>query len=1167
MKFKATEAQNSAIIRDGSILVSAAAGSGKTAVLTERVIRKLTDEENPVPANRLLIVTFTNAAAAEMRGRIEKRLYEEALLHPENEWIARQKYLISSADICTIDSFCIKLVRENFSVLGVSPDFRVSDGSDTAAVAKSVLSGIISPYLENTDEDFLKLLNITNCEFDESHLLDTVSEIFTLSQSEPFPERYLEELAAPYKMPFGEGHPWYQAAVSQINTQIDSCLSDAVKMAEIAAYYDGKNADKCGAYAENTVEITESLKNTAAAGDYNALTEVLRAAKLPTLPRLDKSYSSATEFSNLKADINEKLKKLSETFYQTKEEINADIESIRPAAELLVSLVKRYSDELLEALLGENILTFAFCEQLARKLLCEYTADGIAPTAQARDIIAAYDEVCVDEYQDVNDLQDMLFNIISDSGKHLFTVGDVKQSIYGFRGSNPKNFVRRSKLCEENGNRITLSDNFRSRGGVCRAVNYFFSLLLAGQTGEIVYDDNESLTPAAKFPENGIPAADVLFVDNSDSDYRRLDSEAEAIADYIEQTVRAGTAVRSDENTLRPVKYGDIAILMGTVQNKAATVAAALERRKIPVLYNAETFTDTFEIKLILSLLKVIDNPKSDVELLSVMLSPLFGFTADDVAIIRTKNRSGVLYAAVLAAAEDDERAFKFTERLREFRRSFAVLPLDRAISELYQSTDILNIVSVMPSGDVRRANLLSLCKTAADYAAFHTGGIYGFLKYISSLPEKAFKGAASSEEDGVRIMSMHTSKGLQFPVCILANLSVEINNSDAVSRIIYSKKFGIAFKYFDEETGCDCELLNHSLASYDIRKNNVDERLRLLYVAATRAEDKLCLVCSVDNAERKLVKLSSALSDVPPYIGAEWLSKSTSMCDWVLACMLLSDSAEKLRGIYGISPPVIFETPDILLKTVKGTEKPDNDLLRQQNENGANVLADIPPQNSLNTERMKENFTFSYPYEALKNAQAKISVSTAANSAEAERFAFTASPAFMLEGGLSAAGRGTAMHHIMQYISFENGTETEKEIKRLRESRYITQAEAAAADTDAIRRFFESPVFARIRSSAEVHREMRFLTEMPVGKLGGFEGVPSDTQVLVQGAVDLCFAENDGVTVLDFKTDRVDSLEVLKERYKAQLDIYSAACEKILKKPVKERIIYSFTLSDSISF
>ncbi|MBQ6885207.1 MAG: helicase-exonuclease AddAB subunit AddA [Clostridia bacterium] len=1167
MAFNPTPMQQKAIDTRGNVLVSAAAGSGKTAVLVERVITMLTDKESPVSADRLLIVTFTNAAAAEMRSRIEKRLYEKIQENPDDADLQRQKYLLQNADICTIDSFCIKLVRENFEKCGIEPDFKISDGSQQTETCKRVMSKLIAEYLEEPSNDFYRLLEFAGCEYDEKNLTELINRIYLYSQQLPFPHNFINGLSLPYECGFKKGNVWYDMALDIANKRVALAIKSSQKMLDVSQYIN-KNSDKHIAYAEKVNDMLQKLSDIILLDDWDKINELLNTIAFDRMPSSEKDDENAEIFKNNQKQIKSIISELCGLFYASSKEIEADIKENLSAIKLLQELVTKYGEQLFAAFVEENAFTFYNMEQLALELLCEYKDGKIVIRDEAKKLCERYDEVLVDEFQDVNDLQNTLFYALSNREKNLFVVGDVKQSIYGFRGSNPNNFLDKKNnyvsienADENDSKKIILSDNFRSRKGVCDAVNFFFSCLMAGQCGKVVYNEEEKLNSGGTFAPSDAVTSEILVVDkfDDDSDESLLETEAKKIAEYIISVMNEG-AVISDGMQLRTARYSDFAILLDKVKDKATVIAEILASYGIPVSLGGDSFLESMEISTVMSFLQVIDNPKCDVELLAVMMSPVFAFSADEMAIIRTKQKYGPLYSAVVASSNaGDKKCADFIEKLNALRRDAVVLPVDRLISKMIHSTDILNMMSAR-DGKVRRANLFALIDYAKGFATRFDSGVYGFIKYIKSLPENSFKGVNVGGENSVRIMSMHNSKGLQFPVCILANLSSQINNADSISRVLFSETAGIAFKYYDEKIGSDIEMLGHAVMADAARIKTVEEKLRLLYVAMTRAIDRLCLVCSVKNLDDKLVKLSSSLLSEPPYISREFLEKGRNMGDWILSCALVSSGGETLRKYADVNVKAVESDANIKLTILKG----DDENIQSTEE----TLTEDVVFNQQFVEKIKSNTEYVYPYEKLRFLQSKASVSRLVHSAEDDRFAFSEKPAFMMGDRLAGAARGTAMHHIMQFIDMKPDVDVKSEIERLIEWKFITEQEAASADLIAIENFFKSKVYSRIMSAKEFRREMRFLTEIEAKRIDPTLDIEvNDANIIVQGAVDLCFVEDDGVVVLDFKTDRVKNLSELVDCYGEQLDIYSVAAEKIFAKPVKEKIIYSFHLGESISF
>lgn len=1156
MAFSPTPEQRSAIDERGNILVSAAAGSGKTAVLVERVADRLTDKLNPISADRLLIVTFTNAAAAEMRVRIEKRLDEECRANPDDIGLLKQRQLLNNAKICTIDSFCIDLVRENFDKAGVSPDFKMSDGYSLRPVDEAVLSELLNRHYAENDPVFFELLDIVGSEYDDGNFSDFLLDIYEYSRQLPFPKKWFSSLPEMYDggsfLPDGK---WYKYAVDVALKTVEkmrSMLSEAVDIIS----GDEKTAQKYLPDFMLAADMTEELYKEAESGDWDRLYRAIDGFTLPPLTRgngltgIPEAAVGKLAWKYFDKDI-EHLKRL---FYADSEFINKQFSKLYRPVKLLSELLCELDERLFREYSARDTFTFHNTEHLALKLLLE----------GGEEFTDRYDEVMVDEYQDTNDLQDMLFEVLSDKGKKLFAVGDVKQSIYGFRGANPENFLRKKnsavpvdKAGEDDAKKIILGCNFRCRSEVCEYINYFFGQLMTERTGSIVYGKEEMLIPAAEYPEAVKAPVSLDIISFKGSSEERLRAEAKHIAEFIKATVNGRECIRADKDTLRKASYRDFTVLLRSPKAKAPIISEVFKENGIPVSFAKEGFAETNEISVFLSLLSVIDNPDSDIALLTAMMSPIFGFTAEETADIRIKKRDGSLYSAVLFSAESgNEHCTAFLETLRKYRLLSAVLPLDKLISRLLAETDYINIASALEGGERRRNNLLLLCDYAKGYSADNVGSLGGFIKFINKQSENGMKSAAAAAGgDTVKIMSIHASKGLQFPICIIADTASEFNDSDARSNALYSAQSGIGFKYYDDDLSQKLTTVGKEVITDEIRAQAVAEELRLLYVAMTRTQDMLLMTASFNDAEKTVGDCLSAVLLSGGRLD-NVLSRAKSYAKLLLLTSLLHPDGKAIRGNGTNIIPLATES-HIDIKLLYPEDKAD--IMQEESEREY-----LPKEETV--KKLCQSIDFVYPYSRLFNIESKSSVSALANKAENEKYAFSERPSFMSEGGITATERGTAMHKVIEFIDFEKSDDLEAEIERLYEWQFISEREAAAVSRKGLKAFFDSELFGRIKSSPLVKREMRFLTELQAKKLDPTLDSRYDNEtVIVQGAVDLCFEENGGITVLDFKTDRVDNIKSLAEAYGEQLSIYAEACEKIFEKPVYKKVIYSFALSDYI--
>lgn len=1175
MAFKPTAEQELAINTDGNVLVAAAAGSGKTAVLVERVMRLLTDEREPMNADELLIVTFTNAAAAEMRARIEKKLSLLCAEQPDNRRLREQRYLLPSAKICTIDSFCIDLVRENFERAGVSPDFKVADESAMQLLRNSAFSEAINYFFTEEPEPMRELLDIVGADYDDSSLRSTVEQIFTVSQNHPFPESYIEQLSAAGGSHFDSSHPWFKESMQQAELKIKEMLRSTSLAAELVKEAAAK---RTGGYIRALEEMSAQLSRMlecAKAGAWDELYRLicqyshspLNGTSTGGLPELEAVKSIITENGK-----NEGKNALLSLIFADTEQINSINKRLSGPIALLLRFVSYYSDALFKLQQGENKYTFYNTEQMALSMLCELKNGNISVREDAGAFLKRYKAVLVDEYQDTNDLQDTLFKVLSNMEEHLFAVGDVKQSIYAFRGANPDNFLKKKeaaaspdKAVSGDIKKIVLARNFRSRKGVCDYINYFFGLLMTAENGRLVYSDEEKLIPEDSFPSSTESCAELLIIDregiaaaaeDEEESAAALTEEARVIADYIKAALAKPAFLKVGDG-LRKADYSDFAILMRNQKNRSAQLAEELRRQGIPVSFSKESFLEALEIQTFCSLLSVVDNPKQDIPLLTVMMSPIFGFSADEIASMRAEKPNGSLLSSVtVAAGSGNSRAEHFLEYLKEIRTYSVTLPLPRLMHRLLVKTDYLNLAAAMQDGARRRANLLLLCDYASSYYDSGAGNLGGFLQMLKKMPQGALKAAkAGGGGNTVKLMSMHASKGLQFPICILCDLGVNMHKNTERKNILFTPQDGIGFRFYDEELKESFIAPAYRIIGGRMRRERLAEELRLLYVAMTRAEEKLVIVSHNNKLSEKLKTFSAAMLANGGNICGSLYQKTSSMNDWILMTALLHPDGEQLRRLTGIPVDVAADEANLQIRLVESIPVSSEEKTEAPKKIDEELKA-----------RLKSNFEYSYTYAPLLEIEAKATVSGLANQAESESFSFTAKPAVLENEGISAADRGTANHRVMQFIRFDEKPDVDAELERLYEWQFISEAQYRAADRAAISKFFESNLYSRILKTTELHREMRFLTEIPAGRLyDSLPGIIENEAVVVQGAVDLCFKEDDGIVIVDFKTDRVASPELLADTYREQLIYYAAACEKIFGMPVKEKLLYSFALSREI--
>lgn len=1163
MKFeKLTDEQKAAVKQQGSILVSAAAGSGKTAVLVERIIDELTRKENPLSADRLLVVTFTVAAAGEMRARLEKGLEEYCTEHPADAYAAKQRLLLSGAKICTIDAFCIELLRENFEKADIDPDFKIAEESELLSASSVALARVMQKNFEDNNQDFIALLDVFGCVYDERKLTDQIKEIYKKAQNLPFGDIWLDTAATLCSE--DNFAAWVEKAfsIAQENIEfikqiLNKAIQEAMTDEQVYAAY--------GASLQQGLFDIEKMQKICACNDWNALLSCLQNFKFERFGSIRGSADNPTAVITKAArDLSlSKIKDIGKLFFDTKENIEEGYNVVAKHTKVLLAITKEYAKEYKAELKERGILGFADVEQKALALLCHYENGKIVANCDIKEYIGAFDEILVDEFQDVNDLQNMLFEFLSDNGKRLFVVGDMKQSIYGFRGANPNNFLKRRKesvdykeALENQTKRIVLGSNFRSAKDICDFTNFFFAGFMSEKNCGMEYEKQDHLVAKATIEETERPGVEVHLL-QADKTLGEKASEAKHIADYI-QTVMSEEKAVYDKKTesWRKAKYGDFAIILRNMKGDSTIIAAELKKRGIPVSYSKSEFLESREISIMISLLSVISNPTRDIELLTVMASPIFAFTPEEIAKIRIVNKNSNLYSAVLkSSALGNKKATDFVESIGEFRRLSVLYSLPKLISALYEKTGFLNMVSMMSDGELRKANLIQLLNQADSYERTSKGGLDGFLLFLKSEDAKKIKPATlTASGDAVHIMTVHYSKGLQFPICILGFLSSNFNTDDIKDSLIFDSEDGISFRYYSEAGKNDS--LTRLLLSEKAKKRLLAEELRLFYVAATRAENRLVMMISSNNVEALAERIATRAEISGDNNSFDMFYSAKNLSDWIIASLLTHKDATRLREITGYYGEIKEETGRIDLSVCYVEDVP---VLPKEK---TDVAADEKIVKAL-----EERFSYKYPYEKVLSLKSKTSVSDLVHNDFSNEISFS-TPSFMLKDGLNAVQKGTALHKVMQFIDFNNAkNDLDAELERLREWGFISSEEYDVLDKKHIMAFLESGLFKRMSNNKTLEREMKFITTLSAGFL--FDNNDPDLEneeIVLQGAMDCVFIEDDGVVIVDFKTDKVYNDDELRLRYKRQLDVYAEACKKIFALEVKEKIIYSLYLDREIT-
>ena len=1178
MPIQLTAEQRSAVSdRGGSLLVSAAAGSGKTKVLVQRLLDRCLGDEG-CDIDQFLIITYTRAAAAELRARIAQELTARLAEAPDDRRLRRQLLRVYRADIKTIDSFCTALVRENIHLLpgmdglSLSQDFRVLDDSEAALLRRRVLPRVLEGFYEHLTPGGALLADGFGFGRDDRALEELVLDLYGKLQSHAYPDRWLAGQMELWRDPAaGGGDGPYGRLL---------CLRLARKARHWAAVLEQSLAEMgCDgalerAYGDAFAQGAGSLKALAEAAE--AGWDRVRPAA-PAWPRLKAARNC--QAPELKAMLQSRWARCKREmdgalgpFSVTGAEAAEDMGRAAPAMEALGALCADFSRAYAREKLRRNAADFSDQEHFAVQLLIG--PDG-EPTEVARTAADRYREVMVDEYQDTNQVQNAIFDALSGGGRRLFAVGDVKQSIYRFRLADPTIFLEKyaaypdaASAEEGEPRKILLSRNFRSRRPVLDAVNFVFGAVMSRDMGEMDYGEDEKLHFGADYlPPREDCQTEFHLIDVPAG--RRALEEARFVARRVRALLDQGYPV-TDEATgaLRPCRESDIVVLLRSPGPRLRWYAQAMGEEGVACSTGeSEDFFSAMEVAVTYSLLQILDNPRQDVPLIAVLRSPVFGFTPDRLAVIRGDHPDGSFYDAL--AANEGRDCRDFLALLEELRLESKDMSVYRLIWRLYDRLHMPAIFGAMSGGERRRENLVAFSRHAQTFEAAGYKGLFAFVSHLRFLLETGRQppAAVGAAGEGVRIMSIHRSKGLEFPIVILADLSKDFNRQDLQTPVLVHPRLGLGPMLVDLDRRMKYPTLARRAVESALSREARSEEMRVLYVGMTRAKEKLILAASMKNAAKRLGDLT-ALSALP--VPPETVDGARSMAEWVLLPLLRRPEAAPLRAAAGMEEGLCApcgDTPWL----VSYHEAQEDAPAAGEEERAAAVPAD---QGEPAVDRAA--LDFAYPYEAecllpskltatqLKGrpADEEIAEHTAAGPAVPEDFP---RPRFLEgEAPLTPSQRGTATHLVMQYLPLDG--DPADTVADLVERRLLTRQQGEAVDIDAIRRFLASPLAEELRQADSVQREYRFSVLVPASDY--FPQAAAGEELLLQGVVDLFARTAEGITVVDFKTDYVTA-STLGERvdyYRPQLTAYSAALERILGQPVVRRVLYFFRTGDTVA-
>ena len=1259
-----TEQQQVIDLRNRNILVSAAAGSGKTAVLVERIVKIITDKNHPVDIDHLLIVTFTNAAAAEMRERIGNAIEKALDEQPGNEHLLRQLTLIHNAQITTIDSFCLYVVRNHFHEIDLEPNFRIGDEGELKLLREDVLGRVLEQNYEEPSEAFSDFVEGYASGRTDAALNEMILQLYEFSRSYPWPEKWLDSFVGIYRIENREEldrAEWLAPLTQNIRFVLKDCEQLLKQALAITQQDDGP--DMYEKAVQSDLEKYEGLSRLTSFCELSGALSDIKYDRLASSRGFEGDPDKLELVKSLREQAKDVVKKLCrQYFFCSPEMMIEQLERTEPMLEEVVRLTKQFADEFADAKRRKNLVDFHDVEHFALQILVDEETEKAKKTAEEfRD---TFEEIMIDEYQDSNEVQETLLRSISREERgenNIFMVGDVKQSIYRFRLARPELFMKKYdsySLEESTTQRIDLHKNFRSREEVLTCTNDIFYKIMARSLGNVEYDAEAALYPGASYPVSADFIPEILLADSNDelledtelTDKKTL--EAKIVAEEIKHLMKTQPVTDKEAGTLRAARYSDIVILLRSLSGWADSLVEVLNENGIPAHTVSSTgYFSTVEVQTVLSMLRLLDNPRQDIPMAAVLRSPMAGLTDEELAVLRLEDGSVPFHEAVLELAEglyeedgqkeisdseadseadqkqgrnadgkkeDDiettahRKLLKFYKKYRQLRQLVPDTPIHELIEIILRETGYGHYVAAMPAGNRRTANLNMLLEKAAAYEKTSYKGLFHFVRYIDELQKYDVDfGEADmvgENEDVVRIMSIHKSKGLEFPIVIVSGMGKNFNKQDTRSKMVLHPELGIGLDYMDGKKRIKSPTIAKKAIAKQIDLENLGEELRVLYVALTRAKEKLILTGTLKDAPEKLeffrqqANLSKAADRPLSYLTREGAS---GYLDWILPAVLS----------YGDKYPVrIVEAAELVLDEV------ENQL--EQNEDLTERIGEIKAADPQLVGQLKQRFSQRYPYQVDVLRKNKYSVSELKHRAMREKFEAEQEetiPAFLeepvtptiplfiqreesveQETANRGALRGTAVHRVMECYDFASEKSVHEQMEAMEKEEKIIADMRALVKEQIVADFVSSETGKRMalaQRGGALYREKPFVmgfTEEELENYGFgadsntdsceniYEKTDSDQEkeeqkrirheedlTLIQGIIDVFWIEKDGIVLLDYKTDRVQQAKELIDRYETQLKLYADVLERVFgarKLKVKEILIYSYSLEKLIT-
>ena len=1206
---KWTEEQEQAIYeKNSNILVAAAAGSGKTAVLVERIINKIVNEN--IDIDKLLVVTFTNAAASEMRERILDAIYKKIEETEDNQRLEKQILLLNKASICTIDSFCLDVIKNNFFELDISHNFRIADSSEIELIKQETLEELFEQKYEADDEEFTKLIQTYTSYKDDGPLKELILKIYTYIQSSPFPKKWLEEKIEKFNLKDNIERDFSQTIWGKIMLQdLEEELVDGISILE-----EVKNKLKKDEQLEkyykticNDIVIMENLLKSLDLWDKAYM--VAQSFKFETWPKSTKITSEEKEKAkvirdNIKKKITNKINKI---LVYNSEEANQDIYNMYVILKKLKNLILEFDEQFSNIKREKNILDFSDVEHFALEILLKIDDNGnIITTDVAKKYQEKFEEIAIDEYQDSNLVQEYILTAIS-RGNNIFMVGDVKQSIYKFRQARPELFLEKykkyrlkSQKQDTEDLKIQLFKNFRSRSNILDFTNIIFENIMSSLVGDIEYNQTEFLNLGANYKETNEDLKteiDIINLDEQvledtkyevyeeqDEDDEEIENktqeriedvevEAKFVAKRIKEIIKNNYQVYDiKKEEFRNIQYKDIVILLRSTKDTAEVYEKELVNLEIPVYSDSSSeYLNSMEIQTIMSVLKIIDNPMQDIPLVTVLRSIIGGFTDNELIEIRLADKYDNFYNTMIkskmsVSKELREKIENFLKQIDIWRKQKEYLSLDELIWQIYVDTGFLNLVGLMPNGALRQANLKMLFERAKQYETASFKGLFNFINFIEKLHlgnnDLSSAKLIGENENVVRIMSIHKSKGLEFPIVFLCNTGKQFNLMDLNKKVLLHQDIGIGTKFVDYDRCIEYDTLSKIAIKSKLFVETLSEEMRILYVALTRAKEKLIITGRSKNYNnekeimQELVKQNERKENKINYI---LVKKYKRYLDWIQLVYLYD---ERLKDITNLN---IYNKNDIIKKSTSQENSKEIDVIK--------IMQNIEDDDE-QYEKIKQILEYKYKNEKATSIPTKTSITQikeVISKEETDKITVTTELPKFIKGTeqekITSARRGSLVHLCMQRLDEKKDyklKDVEELIMDLKQRKIITELEAESMPVNKILEFTKSIIWNELKTAKEVYKEKPFYISVPAKEIYGED---IEENVLVQGVIDLYYVDkNDKLVLLDYKTDYVEKGKEnqLIEKYKTQLKWYKRALESALNRKVDKVYIYSVYLQKS---